>query len=71
VIADAVRALSKLPPPVLSQLAGLPFEAIKALADWLDGNDDHPEPTEALEMLGVLKSEIALARMQERAAKQG
>lgn len=69
-IADAIRAMSKLPEPVLGQLGSMPYSALQALAAWLSAEDDTPEPTDALERLpAALKSELALARMQERAAK--
>lgn len=68
--ADAIRSLAKIPEQLLGSLGGIPYPLLQALAAWLDGGEDSQDSAEALERLpSVLRSELALARMQERAAK--
>lgn len=70
-IGQAVAALAKLAPDAFDVIRALDFTAIHALAEWLLGNDDEPEPTGVLNRLpDVLRSELALARMEARAAKK-
>lgn len=68
--ADAIRSVSRISEPLWVELVKLGLDAIRALAEWLDGDDDHPAPTHVLERLpDVLSSELALARMESRAAR--